>query len=31
MYGVSYYYYSGLYYEAYYEGSTVVYVEVTFN
>lgn len=31
MYGVSYYYYSGVYYEAYYEGSTVVYVEVVFN
>ena len=31
MYGVSYYYYGGLYYEAYYEGSTVVYVQVEFN
>ena len=31
MYGVSYYYYDGLYYEAYYEGSTVVYVQVVFN
>jgi len=28
--GASYYYYGGLYYESYYEGSTVVYVQVVF-